>query len=116
MNLSKMMLVPVFMLAGLATACGNDCVDGCEDKKDCADATAEQKAEDCDKACDDLEELSDSADCSDQFDDLMSCGSDIDDVCKPPENACNTEGEAFFTCITKYCTAHTDDTKCAAGG
>src|SRR5688572_29831745 len=55
MNLGKMMLVPVFMLAGLATACGDDCVSACEDGKECADASAEQKAVDCDKQCEEGE-------------------------------------------------------------
>ena len=114
MNLKKMMMVPVLALASLATACGNNCASSCEDGKECADATAEDKAVDCDKFCEDLEELSDAADCSDQFDDLDSCQSDIDDVCKAADDACSKEGEAFGTCIGTYCTAHADDAKCKA--
>src|SRR5687768_18206968 len=82
MNLSKMMLVPVFMLAGLATACGDDCVSSCEDGKECADATAEQKAMDCDKVCEEGEKDAETVGCEDEYDDFVSCYADVDDICK----------------------------------
>jgi hypothetical protein len=112
MNLSKMMLVPVFMLAGLATACGDDCVSACEDGKECAEASEEQKAADCDKQCEDGEKLAEKMGCEDEYDDLVSCYSDIDDICKPSETDCATEGAAAFACQLKYCTAHEDDADC----
>jgi hypothetical protein len=116
MNLSKMMLVPVFMLAGLATACGDDCVSACEDGKECSDATADEKAADCDKQCEDGEKNAETMGCSDEYDDVVSCVSDLDDICKfNPETDCKTEGTAFFTCFSKYCTAHADDAACDLG-
>jgi hypothetical protein len=113
MDLRKLMPVLVLALAGMATACGNKCKSLCEDGKDCADATAAAKAEDCDKNCSDLDDLSDSADCGSQKDDWLSCEDDIDDICKPPANACEKEGTALFTCLGTYCAAHTTDTKCS---
>ncbi len=113
MNLSKMMLVPVFMLAGLATACGDDCVSSCEDGKECSDATAEEKAQDCDKFCEDGEKDAETTGCSDQYDDMVSCISDLDDICKFDfEKDCTTESAAYGACFSTYCTAHMDDAAC----
>jgi hypothetical protein len=112
-----MMLAPVFMLAGLVTGCGDDCVSSCEDGKECSDATAEQKAVDCDKECEDNEKNAETMGCEDEYDDVASCISDLDDICKfNPETDCKTEGTAFFACFTKYCTAHEGDAACDLGG
>jgi len=114
MDLKKMMPVLALALASMVTACGNHCKSLCEDGKDCADATAEDKAVDCDKECTKLDDVSDAADCTDKEDDLLSCENDIDDICKPPANACDTETTALGTCIGTYCAAHPTDSKCTA--
>ncbi len=114
MDLKKMMVVCAVALGGLAVGCGGDtCKSSCEDAKKCSDATAEVKATDCGKSCDDLDSLSDTAKCSDQYDKLMDCADDHDACDK---NACSAEGAAWGTCVFAYCTAHPTDSKCAALG
>ena len=113
MDLRKMMVVCAVALGGFAVGCGNKCKSSCEDGKDCAGATAEQKATDCGKLCDDMDSLSDAANCSDQYDKLMDCADDHD-ACD--DNACSEEGTAWGTCVVTYCTAHPTDSKCTAFG
>src|SRR5688572_24027205 len=81
MNLTKMMLVPAFALGLLTVGCGDDCVSSCEDGKECSNATAEQKAQDCDKLCEDGEKDAETMGCEDEYGDMTSCMSDLDDIC-----------------------------------
>ena len=112
MNLSKMIPVLVLALAGMATACGNKCKSTCEDAKDCAGA---DKSTDCDKECDDADKNADTQGCSDQYDDVVSCISDLDDICKfDPTKDCLSQETALGACSQKYCTAHASDASCKA--
>ena len=97
MTLRKLTIVPMLALALFATGCGDDCVSLCEDANECEGA---EKVDDCDKECEDAKKAAEDAGCEDQFDDLLSCASDQDDVCKPDENACSSEAEAFVKCMS----------------
>jgi hypothetical protein len=111
MTLRKMIfVVPMLAMAFFATGCGASCSSLCEDAKDCKDA---DKSVDCDKYCDDQEAFNEKAGCSDQYDDAVSCAGDQDDICKPDEKACESEGKALFSCQSKYCEKHLDDKNCA---
>ncbi len=116
MSFKKFLLVPLFAATAALTGCGNDCVSGCEDRQDCADASAEFKAQDCDDLCDKQETLAEDADCSDQYDDAMSCASDVDDVCKAGDDSCAAENTALFACILPYCSDAAHTAQCAAVG
>lgn len=111
MDLRKLILVPALALSAFITGCGDDCTSVCEDSKDCADA---DKSTDCDKACDESKKAADEAGCSDQYDDLLSCLSDIDDLCKSDGTECIKETLALSSCTLKYCEAHPDASVCTA--
>jgi hypothetical protein len=112
MNFKKFLMIPLFAALPLVTGCGNDCKSTCEDGNDCPGRTTKV---DCDKFCDDMEKLSDDADCSDEYDDLWSCGSD-QDACKADETACKSEGDKYQACLTPYCTKNVDKCVAAFGG
>ena len=99
MNLKKLTIVPMLAMALFAVGCGDDCVSLCEDAKECEDATDEQKDEDCDKSCEDAQKEAEDAGCEDQYDDFVSCASDVDDICNPDEEACAAEGLKYFACV-----------------
>jgi hypothetical protein len=98
MNFYKFLIVP--FLAVAVTACGNDCKSACEDGNECPGVTTKV---DCDDQCDKGEKLAEDADCSDQYDDLVGCFADQDDICKPAADACKAELTAASACITPYC-------------
>lgn len=115
MNLKKIMVLCALALGGLAVGCGNKCKSSCEDAKDCSGATAETKAEDCGKVCDDAEKLADKMDCSSEYDDYVSCVHGLDDICKfNPLTDCQKEAAAGNACTVKYCTAHPTDADCSS--
>lgn len=116
MDLRKMMVVCAVALSGLAVGCKSDCEKVCEDSKDCSGATAETKATDCSKSCDDADKAADQIGCKSELDDLFSCASD-NDVCSTSDQAkCTSQAAALLSCESKYCTAHPDDADCSASG
>jgi hypothetical protein len=110
MNFNKLLIVP--FLAFAVTACGNDCVSSCEDANECPGVTTKI---DCDDFCDKMEKLAEDADCSDQYDDLVSCGSD-QDACKENNTACTSEQDAYSKCLTPYCTKNLAACQADIGG
>ena len=95
MNLRKFTIVPMLAMALFAVGCGPDCESQCEDAQECEGA----EKEDCAKGCEELEKPVEKAGCEDQYDDLLSCSGDIDDICKPPANPCESENKAFGKCM-----------------
>lgn len=112
MNFKKFLIIPVLALFPAITGCGDDCKSQCEDANECAGVTTKA---DCDDLCDKLEKLAEDADCSDQWDDLASCGSD-QDACKDAGDACKSESDAYGACITPYCTKNPTACTLFAGG
>jgi hypothetical protein len=107
MTLRKMMfVVPMLAMAFFATGCGASCESLCEDGKECKDA---DKGRDCDKECEEAEDLADKAGCTDQYDDVVSCLGDEDDICKIDEDTCKSEFSAQQKCMAKYCEKHLDE-------
>jgi hypothetical protein len=111
MDFRKMMVVCAVALGGLAVGCSDKCKSSCEDGKKCANASATEKAVDCGKFCDDIDNVSDAAGCNDQKDKLLDC-EDGADACN--STSCSSQGTAWSTCVTTYCTAHPTDSKCTA--
>ncbi|HEX6275036.1 MAG TPA: hypothetical protein VFZ53_18465 [Polyangiaceae bacterium] len=95
MNLKKLTIVPMLAMALFAVGCGADCESLCEDGQECKDAEKVDCAEECEK----IEKAVEKAGCEDQYDDVLSCSSDQDDICKPDEDACESEAEAFAKCM-----------------
>ena len=99
MTLRKLTIVPMLAMALFAVGCGPDCESQCEDRNECEDIPEEFKEDDCAKFCEEIEKDVEAEGCEDQYDDLLSCGGDIEDVCKPDEDACESEQEAFNKCM-----------------
>jgi hypothetical protein len=113
MNFKKILFVPLLALLPAITACGNNCSDVCEDQKKCKDANASAN---CDDFCDKGDDLADNADCKDQWDDVIDCGADQDDVCSDTDKSCDAKFTAFFTCVTPYCSNAAHLAECTAWG
>src|SRR5262245_60417752 len=96
MNLRKFMIVPMFSLALFAVGCGPDCESLCEDANECEGV---EKKADCEKECEEGEKLVEEKGCEDQYDDVISCRGDLDDICKPPADACKSENAALNKCL-----------------
>ena len=94
MNLRKFTIVPMFAMALFAVGCGPDCESQCEDANEC-----EGPDNDCAKDCEELEKAIEKAGCEDQYDDYLSCVSDLDDVCKASASDCKSENDAFGKCM-----------------
>ena len=104
MNLKKLMTVP--MIAALfAVACGPDCEDLCDKEKKCEGSSLSDV--DCGSYCEKIEDLNEKAGCEDQFDDLLSCADDADDLCKG--DACESESTKYGDCFGKYCEKHLEE-------
>ena len=111
MNFNKFLIIPVLALFSAVTACGNDCKSACEDHNECAGVTKV----DCDSQCDKFETLAEDADCSDQYDDAISCGADKDDQCKA-DTSCADESAKLFACVAPFCMKAEHAAQCAAVG
>ena len=98
MNLKKFMIVPMFATALFAVGCGPDCESLCEDAKECKGA---DKDADCGKQCDEAQKDAEKLGCEDEYDDVVSCIGDQDDICKIDEDACKSENAALAKCATK---------------
>ncbi|HEX6765513.1 MAG TPA: hypothetical protein VF103_08555 [Polyangiaceae bacterium] len=105
MNLKKLMTVPMLAMALFAVGCGPDCEGNCEDSAKCDGSPLADV--DCGDYCSKVEDLNDKAGCGDQFDDLLSCASDQDDICKG--DACSSESKAYSDCFGKYCEKHLEE-------
>jgi len=80
-------------IGAFTVGCGADCESLCEDGQECEGAPEV----DCAKSCEETEKAVEAAGCEDQYDDYLSCASDVDDICAPGD-ACATEAAAFLTC------------------
>jgi len=85
-------------MALLAAGCAPDCVSACESENGCQGAVKR----DCAKDCSNAEALNDLADRGDQYDDLLVCIEDQEDVCVSGAQ-CQTKAEQYADCIAGYC-------------
>jgi hypothetical protein len=109
MTWKKLILVPFLALTPVLVGCGADCEDVCEkSNEECDGADA-----DCSKTCSDLEEQAEKAGCEDEFDDVVSCGDDANDICD--DSSCDSELEAYGKCVVSYCTSHQTESVCTVG-
>lgn len=106
------LLTSVLALSFVTLACGADCESLCEDRKDCADSSPDERARDCGKSCDAEEKTAERFGCRPQADDLVDCIANLEELCDPAPDACGAEQSALFACNRKYCSAHPDDADC----
>ena len=99
-------LAVIVVLASFTIGCGVDCMSLCEDRKECEGADRDK---DCAGECEQLESLAEKAGCEDQFDDMVVCEGEQDDICRADENACDSETKAYTDCIAVYCADHLMD-------
>jgi hypothetical protein len=92
--------------------CGADCESLCEDRKECADASPDERTRDCAKSCEAEEKVEERFGCTPQSDDLVDCFASLEELCDPPPDACSVEQSALFQCNRKYCAEHPDDGDC----
>lgn len=110
MNFRNLTAAFTLALAALALGCSNKCKSVCDDHKKCADAVPGEK--DCDKFCDDTDNVADTASCGAQKDDFLDCMDGLKNVCD--DSSCTAKLEAWNTCTSSYCQAHTTDAHCVA--
>lgn len=89
-------LVSALVLGALTTGCGPDCEAMCNDAKKCEGA---EQSVDCKKSCEDGEKAAESAGCEKQYEDILDCEDDQDDLCKA--DVCSAEIKALTDCMTK---------------
>lgn len=95
----------------MLTGCGGASCEGvCEDAKACPNGN---KDLDCAKSCSDAESLNAAAGCSSQYDDLVSCQGDSDDVCATGN--CNAEAAAYVACTLDFCSKNPMAAECTSG-
>lgn len=99
-------------LSLLTLACGADCESLCEDRKECADASPDETARDCQKSCEAEETKEERFGCRPQTDDLIDCIASLEELCNPSPDACSSEQSAVYQCNRNYCTEHPDDADC----
>ena len=92
-----------FLLILLATGCGQDCEEICEERKQCRGA---QSDIDCAGQCEQLEELVADADCTEQYDALNDCVASQDDICDEDPESCESQSRAYTDCMADHCRDH----------
>jgi hypothetical protein len=102
----------VLALSLLTFGCGADCESLCEDRKDCADSSPDERARDCSKTCEAEEKIVERFGCKPPSDDLIDCIASLDELCDPPPDACAGEQSALYQCNYKFCSEHPDDADC----
>jgi len=118
MSFKSLMLVVPFSLAVLV-GCGPTCEGMCDQAKedDCKNADHDGCIQLCTMA-DDMKEDTDK--CSSEFDDLVSCFNDADDICDAFETddegklkKCNSEVKDYTECFAEYCADHDSRDYCS---
>lgn len=97
------------------TGCGYSCTNWCEDHtEECkGDDT---NPDDCDPICEIIERRNEDMECDDEFDDIMSCLGDLDDICDADDledPACGSEQEKYSNCLNDFCVDHPNNDDCS---
>lgn len=92
------------------SGCGADCESLCEDAKECPGVDT---SDDCAKQCQDLEADVETAGCSSEYDDYLSCFADTD-ICSETEaqDKCTEEMTKFASCVLAFCLMNPDNGAC----
>lgn len=82
------------LMALAALGCSKDCLELCEERKECADA--KDTSRDCGTYCHDRERLVTDSGCQSPYEDALDCESGAD-VCA--EQTCSIENAALDACL-----------------
>jgi hypothetical protein len=109
----------------LAIGCGTDCRLLCERREE-ANCEGDADAPDCEYQCKHEEDLVTNAGCESEYDDVLTCIDELDDICdmfppvcdpgahcKDPE--CDNEIKDLNDCYSDYCTDHPHNNECETG-
>lgn len=97
MKLSMLLLVPAVFC--LLPACSSQCESQCEDKKECTDATVDERVRDCEQYCSDDEAKAEAKGCETEREAMLDCLSDHGDVCSSTaSDACAAQVTALTSC------------------
>ena len=101
-----------FLGASLAlTGCGYSCTNWCEDHtEECKDD--DTNPDDCSPICEIIERRNDDMECDDEFDEVMSCIGDLDDICDADDDKCQKEQENYSDCVVDFCDDHPNNDDC----
>ena len=98
MTVKLLTMALTLSMAVLVTGCGPDCVAACESQNGCAGA----QKQDCAAVCEKAEKVNELANCEDQYDDLLICIEDQDDICKTAAQ-CAQKSIDYQDCVAGYC-------------
>jgi hypothetical protein len=128
----------VVVLAGLV-GCGEDCESLCQEaveqeccQKECPDCECPDESA-CKKACRNDDEVVADSGCEDDYEAVIECTAEVDDICGAADMACSadisdgmviercgpihdcaSEREKLFACVSDYCRdGHLDEPACA---
>lgn len=110
MPFKSLLMVPLVASLAVLTGCGASCDSVCDDAQGCPGAT---KAN-CDDACGKSETLAEDAGCSDQYDDMIDCLGDMNDICSEKDPSCDSKISAYMGCALPYCMNANHATQCEA--
>jgi len=86
-------------LVFIAIGCGPDCVSLCEEGNGCPGAVKVN----CADACAAQEAVNPKGYCEDQFDDLLQCLDNREDICETGAAVCAKRLENYRDCVGGYC-------------
>lgn len=95
--------------AGSIPGLGGSCTSLCERANQCDGVTANS---DCAGACADSQAQADGAGCSAEWDGIVACSAQRDDICDTTDTSCNDEAQQYVNCFVKFCTDNPDDKIC----
>jgi hypothetical protein len=96
-------LLGLLLFLLLPAGCGEDCERLCEERKLCRGARTDA---DCAAQCEELEELVEDANCTEQFDSLNDCVASQEDLCDEDPAGCESQSRAYTNCMSDYCRDH----------
>jgi hypothetical protein len=112
MRFNTLLAVVPFLCVTALVGCKPSCEGMCDDaqEEDCKNADHDS----CIQLCAMAEDMKDDTDkCSSEFDDLVSCMNDADDICDVYETndegklkKCNSEVSDYTECLGDYCADH----------
>ena len=110
MTFKSLLIIPLLAAIPVVTGCGGSCDSVCDDAQDCPGATKVN----CDDACGKSETLAEDAGCSDQYDDMINCLGDMNDICSDKDTSCDSKVSAYVGCALPYCMNASHAAQCEA--
>jgi len=94
-------ILGIGILALLGPGCGADCESLCEESRACSSFDGDTNTS-CGQECDQAEAFMEAFGCADQYDEMMTCAGDLDDICQIRDmvtTPCAGPSDALGTCM-----------------